>query len=61
MKQKNRDVLTGTLSGKYKITVADGAFVILRDVTISGGKKEDATSRPVRWCILPRNMFCTRT
>lgn len=38
---KNCDVLTGTLSGKYKITVADGAFVILRDVTIDGGKKED--------------------
>ena len=34
---------------------------ITYDVTIDGGKKEDATSRPVRWCILPRNMFCTRT
>lgn len=41
---KNRDVLTGTLGGKYKITVADGAFVILRDVTINGGKKDDESA-----------------
>ena len=43
---KNCDVLTGTLSGKYKITVADGAFVILRDVNINGTKNE---GQPEAW------------
>ena len=32
---QNNDVLTGTLAGNYKITVADGATVTLRDATIT--------------------------
>ena len=30
------DVLTGTLDGNYKITIADGATIALKDLTISG-------------------------
>ena len=33
---QNNDVLTGTLAGNYKITIAAGATVTLRDVTING-------------------------
>lgn len=33
---QNNDVLTGTLAGIYKITIAAGATVTLRDVTING-------------------------
>lgn len=33
---QNGDVLTGTLAGNYKISIADGANVILKDVTING-------------------------
>ena len=32
----NGDVLTGTLGGRYKISITDGATVTLRDVTIEG-------------------------
>ena len=32
----NGDVLTGTLGGDYKISIAAGAYVMLRNVTISG-------------------------
>ena len=32
------DVLTGTLAGNYKISIADGAAVQLRNVTINGAK-----------------------
>ena len=35
------DVLTGTLAGNYKITVADGATVTLDGVTINGENVED--------------------
>lgn len=31
-------LLTGTLSGKYKVSIKDGATVILKDVTIDGEK-----------------------
>ena len=33
---QNNDVLTGTLAGNYKITIADGATVTLRNATING-------------------------
>ena len=33
---QNGDVLTGTLAGNYKICIADGASVELKDVTING-------------------------
>ena len=33
---KNNDVLTGTLAGNYKISIAEGATVRLKDVTING-------------------------
>ena len=33
---KDGDVLTGTLAGNYKVSIADGAKVTLRDVTING-------------------------
>ena len=33
---QNNDILTGTLAGNYKITIAAGATVTLRDVTING-------------------------
>lgn len=36
----NGDVLTGTLSGSYKISIADGATVTLKDVTINGFDSE---------------------
>ena len=42
---KNGDVLTGTLDGSklpYKISIADGATVKLKDATINGVKSEDA-------------------
>ena len=34
---QNGDVLTGTLTGNYKISIAAGASVELKDVTINGG------------------------
>ena len=34
---ENYDALTGTLAGNYKITIADGANVELKDATINGG------------------------
>ena len=34
---QNGDVLTGTLAGNYKISIADGATVTLDGVTINGG------------------------
>lgn len=34
----DREVLTGTLRGDYKISIADGATVMLSDVTINGGQ-----------------------
>ena len=34
---ENYDVLTGTLAGNYKISIADNANVELKDVTINGG------------------------
>lgn len=34
---ENYDVLTGTLAGNYKISIADGANIELKDVTINGG------------------------
>ena len=34
---QNGDVLTGTLAGNYKISIAAGASVELKDVTINGG------------------------
>lgn len=33
---KDGDVLTGTLAGNYKVSIANGAKVTLRDVTING-------------------------
>ncbi|MBO7109914.1 MAG: LamG domain-containing protein, partial [Prevotella sp.] len=33
---QDRNILTGTLTGRYKIAIADGATVKLKDVTISG-------------------------
>ena len=36
----NGDVLTGTLSGSYKISITDGATVTLKDVTINGFDSE---------------------
>ena len=33
---KDGDILTGTLGGKYKISIADGATVYLKDVVIKG-------------------------
>lgn len=38
---KNGDVLTGTLGGKYKITIAAGATVTLCNATIPGYDKDD--------------------
>ena len=37
---QNDTVLTGTLSGSYKITVAENATVTLRNVTINGGNNQ---------------------
>ena len=37
---QNGDVLTGTLAGNYKICIADGANVELKDVTINGVNDE---------------------
>ncbi|MBQ3997833.1 MAG: hypothetical protein II644_00685 [Paludibacteraceae bacterium] len=33
---QDKDILTGTLGGNYKISIADGATVVLRDATING-------------------------
>lgn len=41
---KDGDVLTGTLSGNYKISIADGATVTLKNVTIAG-----TDSRSYEW------------
>jgi len=38
---KDKDVLTGTLSGNYKISVQDGASITLRDVTINAAGNKD--------------------
>ena len=38
---RNGDVLTGTLSGNYKISIADGATVTLAGITINGGNDSD--------------------
>ena len=46
---QNSDELTGTLIGKYKISVADGATIVLNGVTIRGyddDKDEDALYPP---------------
>ena len=37
---QNLETLTGTLGGNYKISIADGAVVFLKDVTISGTDSE---------------------
>ena len=39
---QNGDVLTGTLSGNYKISIANGATVTLNGVTINGGTNSNA-------------------
>ena len=38
---QDREILTGTLGAKVKVSIADGATVVLRDVTING---EDSSS-----------------
>ncbi len=38
---KDGDVLTGTLAGNYKITIADGATVTLKDAVINGAHSSD--------------------
>ena len=38
---QNLETLTGTLGGNYKISIADGAVVFLKDVTINGENSED--------------------
>ena len=38
---QNGETLTGTLGGNYNITIADGATVTLKDVTINGVKNVD--------------------
>ena len=38
---ENYDVLTGTLAGNYKISIADNANVELKDVTINGNDDEN--------------------
>ena len=38
---QNGDIATGTLAGNYKIAIADGATVGLRDVAISGTNDDD--------------------
>ena len=35
---KHCETLTGTLSGNYKISIANGATVFLKDVTIKGNR-----------------------
>ena len=40
---QNNDMLTGTLSGNYKITIADGATVKLKNATINGVSNDSYT------------------
>jgi hypothetical protein len=49
-KARNGDLVTGRLSGNYKISIADGATVTLRDVTINGVSEfDDDYSRLYEW------------
>ena len=57
---QNGDVLTGTLAGNYKISIAAGASVELKDVTINGVNDE-----AYRWagltCLYDANITITGT
>ena len=49
-KARNGDLVTGRLAGNYKISIADGATVTLRDVTINGVSEfDDDYSRLYEW------------
>ena len=43
---RNEDILTGTLDNKVKVSIADGATVTLRDVTIEGVESEHGDKYP---------------